>query len=289
MTDATINGYRLSYDDGGNGLPVLFIHGGYGGAMSTLAPAPPVIRRILPADRYRLITYDRRNAGASEYVDAGYTLEDLAADATGLLDHVGIARSVVIGSSAGGPIALQLALKWPERVIALSLPNTGAHLMNQDREVSRQRKELVERVRNDGARTVFETRKHKLRAPAAAEPPEDPDAAARRDKALAALASMPDDDLFSYSMGEIRNFAAYLGFDFSPRLSELRMPVSVIHGTADQTVPFEWGKALHEGISHSTFHPIEGGRHGILSNPAAAEVLLAWLEGVRQREEVAAT
>lgn len=289
MPEAQINGYRLSHEDGGHGLSVLFIHGGYGGAMSTLASTPPVIRRILPADRYRLITYDRRNAGASEFVDAESTLEDLAADGVALLDHLGVGRSVVIGSSAGGPIALQLALKWPERVIALSLPNTGPNLMNQEREVSRQRADLVERVRREGARAVFETRKHRLRAPLIAEPPEDAEAASRRARALAALESMPDDELFAYSMGEIRNFAAYLGYDFSPRLGELKMPVSVIHGTADQTVPFEWGKALHEGISHSQFFPIEGGRHGILSNEAAAEVLLAWLDGVRQETGVGAT
>jgi pimeloyl-ACP methyl ester carboxylesterase len=239
----------------------------------------------MPPDRYRLVTYDRRNAGASEYVDADYTLEDLAGDGVALLDHLGIDRSVAVGSSAGGPIAIQLALKWPERVIALSLPNTGANLMNQEREVSRQRKQLVERVRSEGARAVFDTRKHRLRAPPAAEPPEDTEAAARREKALAALAAMPDDELFAFSMGEIRNFAAYLGYDYTPRLSELKMPVSVIHGTADQTVPFEWGTALHEGITQSRFYPIEGGRHGILSNPEAGKALLTWLEGVSRGTE----
>jgi pimeloyl-ACP methyl ester carboxylesterase len=278
VPEVRVNGHRLSYEDAGSGTPVLFIHGGYGGALTSLAPTPPVIRTVLPADRFRLVTYDRRGCGASEYVDSDYTLEDLAADGIAVLDHLAIGRALIIGTSAGGPIALQLALKWHQRVIALCLPNTGSNLMDQERETSRQRKELVERVRAEGARPVFETRKHRLRAPVTldAAPNEDAAATARRERSLATLAALSDDDLFRYSMGEIRNFAAYLGFDFGPRLSELKMPVCIIHGTADQTVPFAWGRALHEGIPGSEFHAIEGGVHGIVSNPAAGAVLRDW-------------
>jgi pimeloyl-ACP methyl ester carboxylesterase len=275
LPEAQINGHRMRFEDSGHGTPVLFIHGGYGGAMSTLAPAPPVVRQVLPPESFRLITYDRRGAGASEYVEADFTLEDLAADAIALLDHLDTGPAIVVGTSAGGPIALQLALSRPERVLALCLPNTGANLVNPGREVSRQRADLVRRVREEGARAVFETRKHRLRAPVS-EPLEDPAAEARRRAGLEKLATVPDEELFRYTMGEIRNFAAYVGFDFTPRLRELRMPVCIIHGTADQTVPFEWGKALHDGIPGSEFHSIEGGRHGILSNPAAQVVLRNW-------------
>ncbi len=282
MPEARVNGVRISYEDGGSGLPVLFIHGGYGGAASTLAPAPPVIRTVLAPDAFRVVTYDRRCCGQSEYVEAGYALEDLAADGAALLDHLGIERALILGTSAGGPIALQFALSRPERVIALCLPNTGANLMNPERETSRQRAELVERFRREGARTVFEQRKHRLRRPAQAPAPnEDSAAAARRQKLEQGLAALPEEDLYRYSTGEIRNFAAYIGYDFAPRLAELKMPVCVIHGTADQTVPFAWGRALHEGISGSEFHAIEGGVHGILGNPAAAEALRGWAGRIR--------
>jgi 3-oxoadipate enol-lactonase len=284
MVEAYINGHRLNYLDQGQGLPILFIHGGYGGAMTTLSPTPPVIREILPAGSFRLVTYDRRNAGASEYVESAYTLDDLAADAAALLDHLEISKAAVVGSSAGGPIAIQLALSHPERPLALCLPNTGANLMNPEREVSRQRAELVERVKTEGARAVFESRKHRLRSPPMLDVPLENGAAARRQMALGLLASMSDDELFAYSMGEIRNFAAYIGFDFTARLHELEMPVCIIHGTADQTVPFQWGLALHQGIAESEFHPIEGGRHGILSNPEAAAVLLNWADRIRSTQ-----
>lgn len=53
-----------------------------------------------------------------------------------------------------------------------------------------------------------------------------------------------------YSTGEIYTFAAYRGCDLTGQLSELAdlakrvLPVCVIHGTADETLPFAWGEAL---------------------------------------------
>ena len=268
MAHARVNGILTNFEDRGRGLPVLFIHGGYGGVVTTLLPQPETIRGVLPEEMFRLITYDRRSRGQTEYVDAAYTLEDLAADAAALLDHVGLGRAVIVGSSAGGPIALQFALSRPGRTIALALPNTGANLMDQSRQTSRERKALVERFLIEGPRAVFDSRKDRLRRV--------PDAQANQPGAQMALDALSEEDLFWYSTGEIRNFAAYLDFDFAPRLAELSMPVCIVHGTADQTVPFAWGRALHEGIPGSEFHAIEGGAHGILSNPAAADVLRAW-------------
>ena len=103
MPTATINGIELFYEVSGSGQPVLFIHGGYGGAETAVVPKlPPEITGILPADRFQVVTYDRRNAGQSEFSQAPYTLEDLADDARALLDHLGIDRAIVVGSSAGG-------------------------------------------------------------------------------------------------------------------------------------------------------------------------------------------
>ena len=48
MPFANVNGVRLSYESIGEGVPLLFIHGGYGGAASTLAPQNHAIGTILP-------------------------------------------------------------------------------------------------------------------------------------------------------------------------------------------------------------------------------------------------
>ncbi|MGE0686670.1 MAG: alpha/beta fold hydrolase [Dehalococcoidia bacterium] len=277
MPTAHINGIDISYECLGEGVPLLFIHGGYGGATTTLSPRPHEVRDILPRDHIRTIVYDRRNAFRSGYTDDHYDLETLAAEAAGLLDHLGIDRAIICGSSAGGPIALQFALTRPERVIALCLPNTSAYLANPERPVGRSRLEWVEHARTEGDRAAFEARKEALRkaSPIPANP--RPDDAARVQKLQDILTALSDDDLYHYAKGELRNYEAYIGWDYSDRLAELHMPVCVIHGTSDNTVPFDWGHALHKGIPHSEFHAIEGADHGVLSYPAAADVLRQWV------------
>jgi pimeloyl-ACP methyl ester carboxylesterase len=284
MPKVRVNGVETFYEQHGRGVPALFIHGGYGGAATTLAPTPPIVPSILPADRIETITYDRRSAGLSEYVLTPYTVEDLAADAAALLDALGHERAIVIGSSAGGPIALQFALSYPARVIGLGLPNTGANLSSTERAVGRERRTLVESARARGISAVFAERKEKLRqpAPAGALPPgaDAAQAEARRQKLGAALAALSDDDLLRYFGGELRNYGAYIDVDFSDRLRELAMPVCIIHGDADAVVPFAWGEALHAGISGSEFHRVSGGGHGILAWPEAAAALREWVLGL---------
>lgn len=282
MPFAVVNGVRLAYESIGEGIPLLFIHGGYGGAATTLAPQSHAIRTILPRDKVRTIVYDRRNAGSSDYGDAHYTLATLASDALGLLDHLGISKAIIVGSSAGGPIALELALSKPERVIALCLPNTGANLASLERPQGKTRRELVERSKRDGDRAVFEERKVSLRVPVASD---STDAAevARQEKLKTALQAVSDEDLCRYSVGEIRNFEAYLGADYTPRLGELKMPVCIIHGTADRVVPYAWGDALHGAIPQSEMHPIAEADHGILSYEGAAVALRDWVGRVSEK------
>jgi pimeloyl-ACP methyl ester carboxylesterase len=279
MPFASVNGIRLSYESVGEGVPVLFIHGGYGGAASTLAPQDHAIKTILPRGKVRTILYDRRNAGLSDYTDAHYTMKTIAADGLGLLDHLGSKQAIVVGTSAGGPPALEIALSHPERVIALCLPNTGANLASLERPQGKTRLELVQRCKAEGDRAVFEGRKAELRIP----PPSDsndPTEIARQEKLKAALQTVSDDDLLRYSVGEIRNFEAYLGADYTSRLPELKMPVCIIHGTADRVVPYAWGEALHKAIPQSEMHPIPDADHGILSYEGAAAALRDWVARV---------
>src|SRR5579862_8997928 len=102
MPFAQINGLQLYYEAEGEGTPALFIHCGFGGAESTLFPRDSVYRGVLPAQRFRAITYDRRNAGRSEYSRHAYKLEDLADDAAALLDHLDARQAVIVGDSLGG-------------------------------------------------------------------------------------------------------------------------------------------------------------------------------------------
>ena len=63
-----------------------------------------------------MILFDNRGAGESECPPPPWTVPDMAADAIGVLDALGIARAHVLGVSMGGMIAQEMAIRWPERV-----------------------------------------------------------------------------------------------------------------------------------------------------------------------------
>lgn len=88
---------------------------------------PPVRRDQGPlATCYQVIVFDPRGAGRSDKLPGPYTIEQMADDAAGLLDLLGIERVVVVGYFMGGRIALSLALDHPARVGRLVLAATSA-------------------------------------------------------------------------------------------------------------------------------------------------------------------
>lgn len=114
MTFATIGDQRLYFEDtGGDGLPLVFCHGFL---MDHEMFEPQVA--LFGAAR-RCITWDMRHHGQSDGPDVAFTIHDVVADLTGLLDHLGIDRFVVVGFSFGGWVANRIALAAPERVAAV--------------------------------------------------------------------------------------------------------------------------------------------------------------------------
>src|SRR3954463_4875490 len=105
--------------------------------------------RALAERGFFVIRFDNRDIGRSSPIPgpaptmrqllrrsrhaASYTLEDMAADGVGLLDHLGIERAHVAGASMGGMIAQETASGWPDRVLSLCsiMSNTGARWSGQ--------------------------------------------------------------------------------------------------------------------------------------------------------------
>ncbi len=115
--DATLD-YR---DLGGSGRPLLFITG-YAATMDLWAPE---FVRALAAQR-RVILLDNRGMGASKAPDGPISIEQMALDAAGLLDALGIVKADLLGWSMGGFIAQELALARPDLVGSLVLYATMA-------------------------------------------------------------------------------------------------------------------------------------------------------------------
>jgi 3-oxoadipate enol-lactonase len=104
------NGIDLRVEEVGSGPPLLLIMG-LGASLETW-----LAQREAFAARHRVILFDNRGAGESEHPPPPWTVPDMAADAIGVLDALGIARAHVLGVSMGGMIAQEMAIGWPERV-----------------------------------------------------------------------------------------------------------------------------------------------------------------------------
>ncbi len=114
------DGARLHFADAGDGLPVLALSGltRNGSDFDYLAPHL--------ADTVRLIRLDYRGRGRSEWTGPEtYTVSVEAGDAIALLDHLGLDRVAVIGTSRGGLIAMLLAIVAKERLLGACLVDIG--------------------------------------------------------------------------------------------------------------------------------------------------------------------
>ena len=111
----------LNVDVVGHGDPVVVMHGGPSGDLWTMLS----LRAL--GDRHLMVFYDHRCNGRSVGPPAStMTWENLTADADALRERLGFDRWTVIGHSFGGHVALEYALRHPERVDRLILMDTGA-------------------------------------------------------------------------------------------------------------------------------------------------------------------
>lgn len=113
------DGARLHYADEGEGLPLLALPGltRNGGDFDHLAPH---LRQV------RLIRLDARGRGGSEHTGpATYNVPQEAQDVVALLDHLGIARAAVLGTSRGGLVAMWLAASAKDRLLGVALNDIG--------------------------------------------------------------------------------------------------------------------------------------------------------------------
>lgn len=121
MPEIELPAIRLYYEEHGRGIPILLIHG-TGGDVDNWGPAPEELGRI-----GRVIAYDRRGCTRSQRPEpySRTTPAKHADDAADLLDALGATPAIIIGRSYGGEVAIDLALRYRERVRALVLLDGG--------------------------------------------------------------------------------------------------------------------------------------------------------------------
>ncbi len=110
-----MNGVELEYEVTGTGEPVLLVSPVLADGFVPLVEQGPL------ADRYQLIRYHRRGWAGSTHPEGAVSIDDHAADAASLLEHLDIPHAHVVGHSSGAAVAAQLALGDPDRVHTLTL------------------------------------------------------------------------------------------------------------------------------------------------------------------------
>lgn len=113
---AALGDVELEYEIRGAGEPVVLVHHGAGADWFKPLLEEPVLNR-----RYRLLRYHRAGYAGSSPLSAPLTFAREAANFRALLRHLGIERAHVVGHSASGCLALQMALEVPASVHSLAL------------------------------------------------------------------------------------------------------------------------------------------------------------------------
>jgi len=115
-----VRGFKMYCEQYGTGMPLLMIHGN-GGSIHAFARNIPYF-----AAKYRVVAADSRAQGKSKDPGPALTFEMMADDEAALLDMLHIKAAYVLGWSDGGIVALELAMRHPDKVIKLAA--TGANV-----------------------------------------------------------------------------------------------------------------------------------------------------------------
>lgn len=136
----------LFYEEYGQGIPVIFLHG-FPFDHTIWNPIVPLLER-----EARLILPDLRGFGRSPVTDDVYTMRLLAEDIRQLMDRIGLDKAVLVGHSMGGYVSLVFSCAYPCRVGGLGLVATQASADSPERRQARYK--AAESVAHKGARVV---------------------------------------------------------------------------------------------------------------------------------------
>jgi pimeloyl-ACP methyl ester carboxylesterase len=206
---------------------------------------------------FTCIVYDLRGIGASEVPEDGYTPAQMAQDAFGLLDGLGISQAHVAGYSLGGAIAQEMALRAPARVRTLSLYSS----FDRPEPYMRLRYDILLKILEEGAPELWA-----LFSAFSAFGEEfinmhESDVRAEIDKRTARWKSGSGPS----SAGLAGHYRAILAHDARERLDAIRCPTWIAVGSADPVTPASHSSRMHAAIGGSTLQIYPGKPHRILN------------------------
>jgi pimeloyl-ACP methyl ester carboxylesterase/DNA-binding CsgD family transcriptional regulator len=210
------------------------------------------------SSRHRLIRYDERGCGLSDWHPEIISLDAHVADLEVVVNAAGLERFALLGISQGGAIATEYALRHPERVSQLVLYGAFARgRLHRDDEASRQHRALNDlvllgwRENNPAYRRLFAS----LFVP---------DASDEQERWFSDLMRISSDPNTAARIAE-----AAADFNIAPKLPGVAVPTLVIHARDEAAVPLSEGLLFASGIPGAQFVALEGRNHILLESEPA--------------------
>lgn len=246
MPFANSDNVSIYYEVHGEGEPLLMIMGlGYN-RLSWHRTLPALSRH------FKVIIFDNRGVGKSSKPDGPYSIEMMADDAKAVLDASSVETAHVYGISMGGMIAQRLAIHYPERVRSLVLGCTTAggptHVPPSPK--------IMELMVARGSLTGTPEENAWLAAPivySQAFIDHHPEMVQEDIEKRIQIVTPPYAYLSQLQACGVHNT--------SQELDKINIPTFVIHGDADELVPYENGKMLAERIKGAKLHTVSGAGH----------------------------
>lgn len=245
MPRIRVNDVELYYERHGAGEPLVFING-LGGHLGEVPYLTDSYRRHVD-----FIAYDSRGCGRSEKPAGAFTVAGFADDAAALIEALGLESAVVYGSSMGGMVAQELALRHPRRVRALILGCTTAGAVKGVPPAAETIQQMVRNQSLTGDEAIVAGwRLGYSEAYIAA----NYDAMLARSREASRHSAPPD----SY----MRQIVAAAKHDAWDRLHEIGCPVMILHGSNDVMIPPANAQLMKAGIAHAELQILNGMGHG---------------------------
>jgi pimeloyl-ACP methyl ester carboxylesterase len=294
MPQIHANGIHLEYETFGNPAhpPMLLIMG----LGAQLLWWPEEFCRALAGAGHYVIRYDNRDVGLSSKIEhagrvrlmraavastlrlpvrAPYTLDDMAHDALGLMDELGLGAAHVVGCSMGGMIAQILAARHPERIRTLALIMTTSGNPRLPGPSLKIRMRLVKRPAHLDRESLI---RHSMETWRLIGSPQYPaEEHVLRDKVERSF------DRCLYPQGLARQTLAILASGSRvPLLRRIQAPTTIIHGQEDPLVPVAAAHDLARHIPHAQLEIIPGMGHDLPPEPLRRirELILAQARSV---------
>jgi pimeloyl-ACP methyl ester carboxylesterase len=257
---AEVNGINLYYETMGTGRPLILLHGGLGSG-EMFGPVRPAL-----AEHHQVIVPDLQGHGRTADIDRPIDIRLMADDIAALIDHLELDKPDLVGYSLGGGVALQTAVKYPEKVRRLVV--ASAHIWRDA--IPPEMLAQQAQVNAGAAEAIKDTPMYRLYQQVAPRPEDFP-------RLL---------DKMGESMAQ--------DFDFTEEVRSLQVPTLIVAADADMAPPshyVEFFKLLDGGLRDGGWmgesRPKGGHALAILpglthynlgSSPLFATVILAFLD-----------